>query len=241
MAYTKEDKRRWLILQCRYYNGEDHAPDTSYEDGSITLWNYEATWVDFHFSEPKYLEQFKQDARIYGISLADDDKTPLTMKMLLFNRYEHWMGGYGTPEEEANSFETWYRDNYLLQRTNKERRTAERRKDLISKCRLYTGEDRTPYIHPFLQDFWLWEKEWIEMIADSLTNRDVIRDMYLEALRNETGLTLYLNEVKAYSIRINMPYTLLMLIMVKFAQKHQESILKHDIDIKFWINKYINS
>lgn len=50
MAFTKEDKRRWLILQCRYYNGEEKEPKHFMHEDAM-YWYYEKCWVEFNFKK----------------------------------------------------------------------------------------------------------------------------------------------------------------------------------------------
>lgn len=44
-------------------------------------------------------------ARLSEFEMQDD--TPIALKALLFNRYGHWLGGYGLVED-AKSFKKFY-------------------------------------------------------------------------------------------------------------------------------------
>ena len=46
--------------------------------------------------------------------LPEDDGTPLGLKALLFNRYDHWNGFMGGSREAyAQSFKKWYLSTYV--------------------------------------------------------------------------------------------------------------------------------
>ena len=58
----------------------------------------------------------------FHLENKDGDKTPLTLKALLLNRYLHWCGAYAPIEEALIHFEKWYMDHYLIRSTNEERK-----------------------------------------------------------------------------------------------------------------------
>ena len=68
------------------------------------------------------MEQFQTMIEEFHLENKDGDKTPLTMKALLLNRYLHWCGAYASIEETLKHFEKWYMDHYLVRSTNEERK-----------------------------------------------------------------------------------------------------------------------
>ena len=109
---TKED----LILDCRYYNGEDEVP-ASLPEGKYIFWDYERVWTGWALEGndrlQKYINYFTEE---YDLShlLTEDDGTPLGLKALLFNRYDYWVGYMGGSKEEyAQSFKDWYLGKYV--------------------------------------------------------------------------------------------------------------------------------
>lgn len=92
MAFTKEDKRRWLILQCRYYNGEEKEPKHFMHEDAM-YWYYEKCWVEFNFKK-NHETSLKKDVEYFKLKQSPDDITPITLKALLLNRYMHWVGGF---------------------------------------------------------------------------------------------------------------------------------------------------
>lgn len=97
-----------LIKQCLYYKGEKECPKSIDEIGMGNIWNYEQMWV-----EREELRDENKLAEYIRAGLKDfnaDDGTHITMKALLFNRYEHWSGGYGNT---AENFREWYKGYYI--------------------------------------------------------------------------------------------------------------------------------
>ena len=106
-----------LILDCRYYNGEDQPPDTLPGKNEI-FWDYERVWIKWILEGDKQLQKnINHYSKVYDLPhlLPDSDGTPLGLKALLFNRYDHWIGIYPgeTREEYAQSFKNWYLDTYV--------------------------------------------------------------------------------------------------------------------------------
>lgn len=120
-----EIKYKWLLDFCSYYNGEEN---TEADHTSGMLWEYERVWVmqlsnlDFYFGE---LNEYIH----YGLGdFNADDGVPITLKIILFNRYRHW-NFFGT----AEGFKEWYLTTY-------KNRLAEKRlskgKKILNKYRL---------------------------------------------------------------------------------------------------------
>ena len=108
--------REELILDCRYYNGEDDVPD-SLPEGKDIFWDYERVWVKWVLEGSdrvqKYIDYFTEEYDLPNL-LPEDDGTPLGLKALLFNRYDYWVGFMGGSEEEyAQQFKDWYLGRYV--------------------------------------------------------------------------------------------------------------------------------
>ena len=109
---TKEE----LILDCRYYNGEDEVP-ASLPEGKDIFWDYERVWTGWALEGndrlQKYINYFTEEYDLPHL-LTEDDGTPLGLKALLFNRYDYWVGYMGGSKEEyAQSFKDWYLGKYV--------------------------------------------------------------------------------------------------------------------------------
>ena len=110
---TKEE----LILDCRYYNGEDEEPDTLPE-GKEIFWDYERVWVKWILEGyGGLLKNIDYFSEVYDLPnlLPESDGTPLGLKAILLNRYDHWVGIYGgqSREEYAQQFMSWYLEHYV--------------------------------------------------------------------------------------------------------------------------------
>jgi hypothetical protein len=101
-----------LIKHCRYYKGEKKCPKKIEQIGMSNIWYYEQLWGENEelrdekgFNTEEYIRFGLKDFNI-------DDGTPITLKSLLFNRYNHWSGGYGI-ENDIKSFKNWYSNFYI--------------------------------------------------------------------------------------------------------------------------------
>ena len=120
-----ELKYKWLLDFCSYYNGEEN---TEADDISSMLWEYERVWVmrlsnwDFSLGEGnEYIH--------YGLGdFNADDGVPITLKIILFNRYMHWSYG-GT----AEGFKEWYLATYKNRLAEKK---LSKGKKILNKYRL---------------------------------------------------------------------------------------------------------
>ena len=108
--------REELILDCRYYNGEDDVPD-SLPEGKSIFWDYERVWTRWVLEGSDRLQQnIDYYSTEYDLPhlLPESDGTPLGLKALLFSRYEYWncyMGG--SKDKYAQEFKEWYLDTYV--------------------------------------------------------------------------------------------------------------------------------
>jgi hypothetical protein len=109
--------REELILDCRYYNGEDDVPE-SLPEGKDIYWDYERVWVGWVLEgddrPQQYIDRFTKEFDLPNL-LPEDDGTPLGLKALLFNRYDHWAGGFmgGSKEKYTQGFKNWYHNRYI--------------------------------------------------------------------------------------------------------------------------------
>ena len=105
-----------LILDCRYYNGEDQEPE-SLPEGKSIFWDYERVWISWILEGSERLQKnIDHYTRVYDLPnlLPESDGTPLGLKALLFNRYDHWVGFMGGSEADyAQDFKNWYLHKYV--------------------------------------------------------------------------------------------------------------------------------
>ena len=121
MSLCNLTRRQYLLSQCRYYNGESEPP-RSLPEGCALMWDYEWHWVQRSLKNDPTMEQFQTMIEEFHLENKDGDKTPLTLKALLLNRYLHWCGAYASIEETLKHFEKWYESHYLIWSTNDERK-----------------------------------------------------------------------------------------------------------------------
>ena len=105
-----------LILDCRYYNGEEEVPDTL-PKGKEIFWDYERVWVKWVLerdqSLQKSIDHYTEEYDLPHL-LPEHDGTPLGIKAILFNRYDHWIGYMGGPKDKyAQQFKEWYLSMYV--------------------------------------------------------------------------------------------------------------------------------
>lgn len=103
--------REELILDCRYYNGEDEPP----QEVDSLFWGYEEVWVRWMLEgNPSVANKIKYYTERHRLpQLLPDDGTPLGLKAILFGRYEYWSGGRDTAAVLEHGFKQWYLDRYV--------------------------------------------------------------------------------------------------------------------------------
>ena len=104
--------REELILDCRYYNGEEEYP----QDVDSLFWGYEEVWVRWMLEgNPSVENKIKHYTEQHHLlDLLPDDGTPLGLKAILFSRYEYWSGYYGEDDARFESdFRDWYLNKYV--------------------------------------------------------------------------------------------------------------------------------
>lgn len=101
--------RKELILDCRYYNGEETYP----EGTDSLMWGYEEAWVrmvlDNNPTLQKHIDYYSREFDLPNLLPEKEDGTPLGIKAILWNRLDYW-SSYPT---DANSFKKWYLENYV--------------------------------------------------------------------------------------------------------------------------------
>ena len=109
---TKEE----LLLDCRYYNGEEEVPNTLPE-GMAIFWDYERVWVKWTLEGSDSVQkQIDYYTEVYDLPdlFPENDGTPLGLKALLFSRYDYWNGYMGGPRDKyAQQFKEWYLRTYV--------------------------------------------------------------------------------------------------------------------------------
>ena len=98
-------ERRDLIQFCKYYKGEEESP---YQGTKNALWNWELAWVSFLTDGERgsdFLTRCLDEYLSCGLGdFEKSDDTPITLKALLFNRFEQW--------DEGGDFKEFYMEYY---------------------------------------------------------------------------------------------------------------------------------
>ena len=99
-----KDIYKWLLDFCSYYGVEN---GTEVDDDFNMFCNYEQVWVN-KLSRWDYSLAELNEYIHYGLEdFNKDDGVPMTLKVILFNRYMHW--SYGG---NAEGFKKWYFTHY---------------------------------------------------------------------------------------------------------------------------------
>lgn len=92
------------LEKCRYYKGEARMP----LGVPSRFWNYEANWVQSVVLHPDSLRGLVADYEVAGLKdFSKDDGVPLSLKAVLYNRWQQWVGAWDMP-----GFKKWYQ-SYL--------------------------------------------------------------------------------------------------------------------------------
>ena len=101
--------REELILDCRYYNGEEYPPEAV----DSLMWGYEEAWVrmvlENNPTPQKCLDYYTKEFDLPSILPFEEDGTPLGIKAILWNRLDHW----SYYPANADDFKNWYLNNYV--------------------------------------------------------------------------------------------------------------------------------
>ena len=97
-----------LLTLCRYYKGEENNPFI--DQNKSMLWSYERAWVYDMLNDSDSLSSAIDDYIRVGLGLFEQfDKTPLTLKALLFNRYARTSNSIA---EAVEPFKRFYKEYY---------------------------------------------------------------------------------------------------------------------------------
>ena len=101
--------REELILDCRYYNGEDLPPRGTND----LMWGYEEAWVKMLLDNSPIpqacLDYYTKNYNLPSILPYEDDGTPISLKAILWNRLDHW----SYLPANAQDFKKWYQEQYV--------------------------------------------------------------------------------------------------------------------------------
>ena len=101
--------REELILDCRYYNGEETYP----EGIDSLMWGYEEAWVRMVLeNDPtlqKWIDYYTKEYALPSILPYEEDGTPIGLKAILWSRLDHW----SYSPANADSFKDWYHERYV--------------------------------------------------------------------------------------------------------------------------------
>lgn len=106
--------REELILDCRYYNGENEPP----EGTDSLMWGYEEAWVRFALNNDpilqKHVEYYSREHDLPNLLPESADGTPIGLKAILWSRYDYWGNHFFEPkEEQGKRFKEWYLREYV--------------------------------------------------------------------------------------------------------------------------------
>ncbi len=196
MGYSKEDKRKHLILSCRFYNGEDECPfeqelktheidkshlpppecmkdeytlpyeKVAYLQKCSTFWRYESMWVEMELSGDKSF--FKSALEEYkAYGMSDFEECDDTPLRLKVILFNRYYHWCGLLDKCGTEFRRFYLNDYQTTPTNRERRAELRRPQLIAKCRYYKGEKTNPLENSPEGMFWFYEQCWVDELSRS--------------------------------------------------------------------------
>ena len=150
-----------LIKQCHYFKGEDVNPYDRTDQNKAMIWFYESVWVTQRSSGHTLTEYLNEYLAADLRSFEAEDKVPVSLKALLFNRYMK-----GSSDGNAEPFKAFYRQYY----SSSEQPQRSTKDDLIAKCHVFNGEDQCPSdLTEWNQYIWKYERFWVDstIIKDS--------------------------------------------------------------------------
>ena len=105
-----------LLKFCKYYKGESANPYDGKNQNAMMFWNYEKAWCEINAKSLTNEESESSQTILHFLaaysnaglsSFRIEDDTPISLKALLYNRFDHWFQG------TANDFKGWYVRRYL--------------------------------------------------------------------------------------------------------------------------------
>lgn len=136
ISYTGKPLQYYLD-KCRFYKGERTAPHWVQVVDMALFWDYEQLWVMKHFASASneialaecFFKQHIGSYKAHGLGgFNKTDGVPISLKALLFNRYDHHVSG------GADEFKQWYLSCYYAI-------TKEKFDAAVRCCRYYKGDD----------------------------------------------------------------------------------------------------
>lgn len=174
MKYSDKDKRKHLILMCRYYDGtdtdvyqkkleehqisKDNLPPPECMKDEYTLSDEEVMSLKNASCAASYEEIWVKERMNGSAEMIDKDRSG---EYIAYGNKD-FEADDGTPISlkallwnrffhwggclsDQEAFYNWYRTRYSCEPTNREKRAAQRKPGLIAKCRYYHGEDKNPW------------------------------------------------------------------------------------------------
>lgn len=200
--YTEDDKRKYLMLQCRYYNGEDENPfakelcahevdkshlpppecmKSEYELppdqvthllNASTAWGYEEWWVNTKLTLMEDDNTFENLVIDYKNAGLLNFEQDDGTPLTMKAMFWNRYCHWGGMSDSQSGFKEWYKTYYQKRETNLQRRTKQRMAELTAKCRFYKGEKENPLANTEDELMWYYESVWVENLAQSYTNAD---------------------------------------------------------------------
>jgi hypothetical protein len=214
------DKSNLTPPECMKYEYTIPPDKVNYLHVAAKLWFYEHFWVDEY--EKENTKDWFEANEYYANDLKDFepfDGTPIELKALLWNRYEHWTSG------RLEDFKQWYLKYYQSRPTNRQRRAEERKKTLIPMCRYYKGEAECPQkMKDNSSLFWDYERHWVEALSYSYHRGE------------EWRKTVEKEHLEAFAKKHNIPATLVGLLFNRFM--HWSSGYETTEDFCNWMQEH---
>ena len=114
--HTIDDRRRYLIQQCRYYKGEEENPYAKEENNPLVqtfdeqMWDYESIWVERRANSYQEGDKWRQRLASEHLDhLPEKYGIPSSVAGLLLSRYMYW----SDPYHPSEGFEEWLKGHYL--------------------------------------------------------------------------------------------------------------------------------
>ena len=115
--YLQAVIKTYYISKCWYYTGDDDFDAKSQGVDSMFAF-YEKGWVGEKLGNKVVKEDtihtWLMDGDVDWLKNFNvNDGVPVSIKALLWNRHQHWCGGYNPHEIEIENFKQWYKKEYL--------------------------------------------------------------------------------------------------------------------------------
>lgn len=192
MKYSDEDKRKHLVLMCRYYDGtdtdvfqktleehqinKDNLPPPECMKDEYTLSEeevmrlksascaaaYEKIWVNERLNGSAEKIDKDRTGEYIAYGNKDFEADDGTPISLKALLWNRYFH-WGGCLSEQEAFYEWYRTRYSYELTNREKRAMQRKPGLIAKCRYYRGEDTNPWDFVLCTGYNWWRKTYWDL------------------------------------------------------------------------------